>query len=248
VTNATHSNGTTYYTQDITTSPAAMIWRTVWRTSPVLCVPLFLIFFARRMLGWRSRATFATARLDSLPVVSPDLVPDHVRAEMRPYLRACEDAGFSVAFFLKGNYIGGRRSYSAVLLNRSGDVCATVIWLHLWLRAFTKTSVVFACHTFLVDGVELDTGPMDDRHWNPELIPPNHELTRLPPGTHPEEVIDLHSKRVGFREGVVRFDRESLADHMLEAARKMFDFLVAQGIYVPITDEEVRQLGSRTPP
>jgi hypothetical protein len=223
-----------------------MIWRTVWRTSPVLCVPLFLYFGARKLLGWRPRATFGAARVESLPTVLPDLVPDNVLTEISPYLRACAGAGFSLAFYLKGNYIGSRRGYSAVFLNRSGSVCATVVWLRLWGGSFTKTSVVFACHTCLADGVELSTGPLDDKHWNPELVPPDQQLMRLPIGTPPEEVIDLHSQRIDSLGNVVRFDQESLANHVVTKAQKLFDFMVAKGIYVPITDREVQRL-SATP-
>src|SRR5205814_2366885 len=173
---------------------------------------------ARKLLGWRSEANFGTARVDTLPAVFPDLVPDHVRAEMAPYLRACEAAGFSVMFFLKGNYIGARRSYSAVLLNQSGSVYATVVWLHLWLGAVTRSSVVFACHSCLAGGIELHTGPLNREHWNPELVPPDQQVTRLPIGTPPEEVIAAHCQRVDSLGEGVRFDRESLANHLLEKA------------------------------
>jgi hypothetical protein len=231
-----------YFTDDITCMPARMIWRTVWRTAPLLSVPLFLMFLLQRSLGWRPPANYGLARPVSLPEIQPEQVPPAVCESMRPHLEALANLGFQQMFYLNPLYIGGKQSYSVVLLHSGGLIFATVVWFFISRGSQTRSNVVSSCHSLDSHGKQMTTGPLASEHWNPELIPPFHDLLPLPLGTSPADVLAIHQERVSAMKDLVRLNRDSLAAHMLNLINRLIDFMVEKGYYVPLSPAEIASL------
>jgi hypothetical protein len=218
-----------------------MIWRTVWRVAPLNSVPLFLYFLVCKAFGWRPAANHGIERPASLPEIPSEQIPQDVRAALQPCLEDCLRAGFQPAFYLKPPYIGGKQAYSAVLLDPSGLIFATVVWMRLTRGSLTRSTVIIACHSLDLRGNQLTTGPIAPEHWNPELIPPFHEVLRLPIQTRPSDVLATHQVRIESAK-LVRLDRESLSRQVLQSIHQLFDFMVQKGYYVKLSQREIEQL------
>ena len=231
-----------YFTDDITRLPLSMMWRIVWRTAPLVSVPLFLLFLVQRSIGWRPPANYGLAKPASLPEVRPEQVPPEVREEARPYVEAISPLGFEEVFWLNPPYIGGKQGYSLVLLNQNGYFFATVVWIRITRGPQTRTAVIFACHSVGSQGTQISTGPLAPEQWNPELIPPFHDLLPLPLGTPPADVVGIHEERVAAMKDLVCWNRDSLAAHMFSSLLRMIDFMVEKRHYIRLTPAEVARL------
>ncbi len=236
-----------YYADDLTRLPASLIWRFARQANPVFAGPTFAFLGLRKLLGWRFQATHGVRR-DMMPLIGPDELPQAVRDAMTPALDACRTAGFRPCFFVKPGHIGGKRVYSAFLLDPAGTTAASVAWFRLRVGGQTAEKVAFACHSTRGDGVELDTGAMPDAHWMPELIPPGRDFLRLPDGTPEAAVIAAHRDRIRDCRDVRRFDGDSLKVHSEQLLRRLFDFLIERGFYARLSAAEVRRLAASPPP
>ena len=234
----------TYYTDDITLMPTRMVWRTACRASPALAPLLFTFFYARKLLRLRFRANYGVPRPKTLPVVAEDAVPPDARIAFAPFIRSCEDLRFDFAFHLMPEYLGNKHGASTVLLNSDGTSFATVIWFSISFGEFSRTQVCFSCHSSLKSGEELHTSPIADEHWHPELIPPETQIMRLPVDTPVPDVINAHGNRINEHHAeLLHFTRDSLACHMLSGAQRVFDHMIENGYYAPLTPAEVHRLG-----
>ena len=88
----------------------------------------------------------------------------------------------------------------------------------------------------------MTTGPLAAEQWNPEIIPPFHDLLPLPLGTTPAEVLAIHQERTSSAQDLVRLDRDSVARHMLSTHNKLIDFMVERGFFVPLSQAEIARL------
>lgn len=229
-----------WYTDDVTLYSAAHIWRVTCRVG--LAGPLIALFFLlRKAIGWRFRATYGTARPDRLPLVPAAEVPPEVRDALAPALSACKDAAMSVCFAVRPASIGGRTTYSVVMLDSDGRTCATAMWLQSRIGRSTVERAMLSCHSRTADGADLDTGVLDPAS-DRRLILSGHDLLGLPLGTSPEDVIRVHRERIASRADLVRLDCDSIAAHMLEESRRFFDWRVEHGFLVALTPREVRRL------
>ena len=204
------NDAVTYYTDDVTLLPARTIWRIVFRGLPVMAPPAFAYFYARKILRRRFPASYGAPYPQAIEIVAESEIPTDARASMAPITRACEELGFQTAFHLVPRFIGGKRAASTVLLGGDGYSFATVVWFSVSVGQFTKSKVVFSCHSCLINGCRLHTSTIaaEDRH--PELIPPDTHMMCLPVDTPMPKVVDAHRAHTsGHGLGLVRFTHES---------------------------------------
>ena len=55
-------------------------------------------------------------------------------------------------------------------------------------------------------------------------------------------MIDRHKKRIADRSDVIRFDEDSLLKEIVRSSQEQFDYMVAKGLYAPLSEEETRRL------
>ena len=101
---------------------------------------------------------------------------------------------------------------------------------------------MFACHSWLRSGVQFHTAPAAPEERNPEIVPPKEDIMALPADAQPSYVIDRHRDRIAGRSDVRSFDKDSLMREVLRSSQQIFDYLVAQGIYSPLSDGETERL------
>jgi hypothetical protein len=207
-----------------------------------LSVPVFLLFLLQRSVGWRPPANYGLARPVSIPEIPIEQVPPPVRESMRPYIDALANLGFQQHFYLNPPYIGGKQGYSVILLHANGFIFATVVWVFISRGPQSRSHVVFSCHSLDSHGKQMTTGPLAPEHWNPELIPPFHDLLPLPLVTPPADVLAIHQERVSSVKDLVRLTRDSLAANMLNSFNRLINFMVEKGYYVRLTPAEIARL------
>lgn len=237
-----------YYTDDITTLPISAIWRFARRQGVVSCSILFPMFLARKLLKLRFPANHATCRVTELPAIRQEDLPADIQSDLDPLEAACRDAGMEHVRTFRVPWIGGKSGVFSIWLDPSGDVYCNITRINLQLGSIRKSKTVFACHSRLTSGVDLHTAPVAPQDWIPELIPPSQDFAPLPPDTLPAAVIQRHRERVSGLTGIIRFDTKTLIDEVLRASQQMFDFLLAKGIYTPLSSTEVKRLQSATQP
>ncbi|MGC1274075.1 MAG: hypothetical protein WBC44_10240 [Planctomycetaceae bacterium] len=236
------AESTTWYTDDITLYSASSLWRTSRRQGIIAGSLICLFFLFRKAIGWRFRPTYGTTLPDRLPIIPSEQIPPDVRDATATALATCRDADMTVCFSTKPPYIGGRSGYSVVMLDRAGTTYATAIWLRTTVGLSTAENTMLSCHSLTSSGTELHTGGVDPS-VDMRLIMPGNDLLALPLDTPPESVIAAHRERIVSRTDLVRFDSDSLSDHVMTAARRYLDWRIEQGYLVPLTPAEVHRLG-----
>jgi hypothetical protein len=231
-----------FYTDDITLMPPAVIWRTVRRQSLVGCVLLFPYFAARKLLRLRHRANHGTARVTALPLLPEEQIPKDVGLAFKPFMEVCKACQMDPVQYIRSPCIGNKTSFSSIWLDPTGRTYANMTWIDIQLGGLRRTKTVFACHSWLQSGVELHTAPMAPEDWIPEIVPPNQDILALAADTSPSQVIDRHRERIAARSDVCVFDEESLRQAILRSSQEIFDYMVARGIYSPLTKAETERL------
>jgi hypothetical protein len=233
---------TTYYTDDITGNPAATIWRTALRTSPLMCVPVFLFLMFRKIVGWRYPAKYGVPRPQQLGQCNGADIPREVHIAYARYIEPVLEAKFRFLFFMRANYIGSREGFTAIYLHESGIIWITLVWLHMWSHTHDRKQVIFACHSKRPTGVRLHTGPIANEHRVLHIIPPTDEMLFLPLHTPTEEVIAEHQHRIAAEKDLLRFDAETLERAIVHAAQEIFDYQLSIGLFKELTPAEVNRL------
>jgi hypothetical protein len=235
---------TTYYTYDPIQLPFASLWRLCWRLYWFAAPLVFLYLALRKLLRLRRAAYWGSPRPERIDPLAATALPFIVRNEFEPAERACQAAGMRHVYYTTQPRIGGKEAYAATYLSADGAFYAGIVWTRFSYRGQTQATTVFACHTRLGGGGQFHTSAMPAPHLTADIIPPDHEILRMPPGTSPEEVITRHIERVHEASGVLRLREDNLVRLVLDDAQQLFDRMVEKGHYVPLTEKEVARLTS----
>lgn len=231
-----------YYTDDVTLLPIRVIWRAMRRQPMPAAFVAFLYILARKFLRRRFPANHGSHRQPRLTSSLSDDIPFDVRMAFAPFGKVCEARGMNHVGFFHPEWIGNKRGLFSIWLDPQGLVYCTIAWIDLRLGDQRRSKVVFSCHSVLVSGVELHTGPLAPEDHIPEMIPPDQDLLPLPLDTTPCDAIDRHRERITGRGDIVCHDAASLMAHLIRGSERLLDHLVAKGIYAPLTSVEVERL------
>jgi hypothetical protein len=232
-----------YYFNDLTFMPLRVIWRSVRKSlSPLLWMPVFVVFLYRKATGRRPPASYGITRPESLPEISRNDVPDAILTSMRPLAAICESAGFSHVAFLKSEHIGTKaEGYVEVLLDRTGHTYAVIAWVCAHSGNLSHTQVLLICHSVHVDGTKLETCAVR-RDLPFDMLSPSYQMLNLGPDIEPSEVIRGHLQRIDAEHMLVRFDPYSLRKQLLANMQREFEYKMDKGYLRPLTGEEVSRL------
>jgi hypothetical protein len=233
-----------FYTDDITRMPVSAIWRTSRRQGVIGCLMVFPMFLVRKLFKLRFPANHATCRVTELAALADDEIAAEIRGGFAPFETACREAGMEHVRSFRPPWIGNKSGVFSIWLDPSGETYCNITHIDLQLGSMRKSKTVFACHSRLASGVHLHTASVRPEDWIPELIPPHQEFVRLPQETPPSAVIKHHRERLIGRADIVRFNSETLLDEVIRGSQEMFDFLLAKGVYTPLSSAELQRLQS----
>ena len=103
---------TTFYTDDITTMPAMIIWGVLRRQSLVLAVLFFPCLLIRKLLRLRYRANHGTCRPSGLYPIADGQIPTTVRDAFASFDGACSAYGMKLVGRFRPAWIGKRPASS----------------------------------------------------------------------------------------------------------------------------------------
>jgi hypothetical protein len=233
-----------YFTDDITLLPITVIWRTCRRQGLTGWFILFPMFLGRKLIRWRFPANHATCRVDRLSPITNDDLPPATRIAIDAFETVCRQCGMEQVSLFRPPWIGNKKGVFSVWIEPGGEVYCNITQIDIRLGTFHKSKTVFACHSKLKSGVELHTSPLAPEDWIPEMVPPDQDIAPLPPDTDPLQVVEQHRQRIAGRSDVVRFTSQTLLEEIVRGSQKQFDFLVAKGIYAPLSEVEIQRLHS----
>jgi hypothetical protein len=231
-----------FYTDDIIGMPVTAIWRTSRRQGAIGCLVVFPMFLVRKLLQLRFPANHATCRVTELPALGDNEIPAEICRSFAPLESACREAGMEHVRSFRPPWIGNKSGMFSIWLDASGELYCNITHIDLQLGSIRKSKTVFACHSRLASGIHLNTAPVRPEDWIPELIPPHQDLVRLAPDTPPAAVIRRHKERLIGRADIVHFNSETLLDEVIRGSQEMFDFLLAKGVYTPLSSAETKRL------
>jgi hypothetical protein len=182
------------------------------------------------------------SRIVTLSPILDEELPSDIRDAFAPFEAACRAYEMEHVLSFRPPWIGGRSAVFSFWLDPSGKVFCNITRIDMKLGSFSKTATVFACHSRLDSGVEMHTSPVAPENWIPELVPPNQDLEPLAPETEPANVIDRHIRRIADRSGIIQFTSKTLLDEIVRGSQEHFDYLVAKGVYTPLSVAEVQRL------
>lgn len=231
-----------YYRDDITTLPTSAIWRMARRQGLAFCAISFPFLLLRKALGWRFKAFQGTRRPNELPPMVDSESLAQARRDFSVYENTCLEYGLELVRTFRPPWIGGKSGVFAVWLHPEGEFYCNITRIDVRLGNQHRRQIVFSCHTSLESGLVLHTSPLSPEEWIPELVPPNDEMLALRPDSSPDEVIEAHLQRIGGRTGIIRKTAELLMPSIVQESQDHFDFLVAKGIYVPLSSQDAQRL------
>ena len=231
-----------FYTDDIILMPTTAILRVIRRQPFLLRVVLLPYFLTRKLLGLRHRANYGSSRPTQLPAVSVDELPPEVTQAFSSFSAVCTEHKMEHLRCVRSPSIGKKTAFTSFWMGQNGTTYANITWIEIRIGRAQKTKTVFACHSLLHSGVELHNAAMNAADWIPELIQPNQDFVVLPADTQASDVIAAHRKRLSSRSDVREFDADSILQQILRSSQEVFDFMLAKGIYSPLSQAETEQL------
>jgi hypothetical protein len=205
---------------------------------------LYSYFVARKAVGLRHRANYGISRVSELSALPDDQIPQHVKQAFAPFAEVCRTYQMQPVRCIRSPCIGNRTVFSSMWLDPAGKTNCSITWIDVRLGALRKTKTLFACHSWLQSGTELHTGAIAPTEWIPELVPPNREMLPLAEDTPTSVAIDRHQERIAGRSDVRSFDVDSLMLEILRDSQELFDYFVARGFYMPLSEAEINRLRS----
>ena len=203
----------------------------------------FLKLFAWKPLGGYP-FRFSIPRPDALCRIDPDELPDGFRDRFLGFVAAVEKAGLGRVFVHQTELLERSRvGAGAVLLDPTGTVIGTVGFSGTNRRPMAGGLTLT---THFADGTAGITTTAR-RLYRPQP----HHLIHRHPSLAPAGLLERHRQYLACWERAGKFPRSFNAGDLprviLEAQQRYIDFYAAEGLFIPMTDEEVdRARGAAT--
>jgi hypothetical protein len=225
-----------YYWADLT----RMSWPELWRLAGN--VPLFLVAAFIRLCGLREAPTYGFTR-DNLRFIEPHTIPDDVAIKLKSVTDTCAHLGFRPCFWTTTGTIGSPGAYSITMLNNSGTVYAKAAWARAVRDIYSREKLIFEVVSRLTESRFVVT-TNDRMRFS---LPRDFQIIRLPE-QDVLHVLNKHHERLSRVPGdsIVRLDEVLLQDALLEASKRIQDFLIERGVYVPLSENQVAAIISRS--
>jgi hypothetical protein len=166
--------------------------------------------------------------------ISLDEVPDEVKQQQRPLIQSILDAGFVPTFASKNAPTENLQGYCVFLRSRDRMTLATVSFTQA--RAVTRVRLQFA-----------------SKRRNGSIIATNNakRLFRLPPeikavnldNANPGKLLQWHQRRIHEITDLILLNDDEARGLVQEMSRRICNYRVRLGLFVPATDDELRQSG-----
>jgi hypothetical protein len=226
----------TYYRTDTT----RLTFQELWRISSRL--PVFLSACLKKIFGLRGPARWAVQHEDSIIVLKPEELPGPCLTALIPLVDEFEQLGARMAFYHTVPALGNLESYAAVLLCAENNGFIVVVWTRAWISQPGKETCACVVTSQLQDGTFFSTTDRP-RTFNE---PPEFRIGRYRRAT-PTELAERHQQALRQSElsPVPIRDAEKAKQVLLAGRRRLYEWHVQRGVYVPLTAEELDSLVGR---
>jgi len=212
--------------------------RELWRFSrgPIR----FFIAAASKLLGSRPPIRYAVRYDDMTHVIDREEIPLAALRVIEPVIADCERLGARLAFFQTVPAVGNVQTFGAVLFGPRRHTLIGVVWSQARLTARGAERSGCACVSRLDDGAIVSTTNLPQRFNSP----PEFQISRLA-NASAAELLGYHEQTLATceRPAIPMGDERELAQLLDDVRRRNFEWNVARGVWVPLSDEAVAQLG-----
>ena len=174
---------------------------------------------------------------------SLDEMPAQALSRWAPLLERLEDLGFTLCGCAESEVIGSKQEATSLLMNESGIIMASLLWLKISTIEQTRLSFT----SYRDDGTEIMTAelPETEQLISVSLTPEYVNLTYEPDTISPEKLYRVHCDRPQINEAI-SFSRETLLEHYRKQRIKLFDHTRKKEFVRSLTSREVAYLTSRS--
>jgi hypothetical protein len=226
---------TQYYRTDF----MRLSWVELWRTTSTF--RLFLFAAIRRLLNAPVVPHFGFAH-DGLRFIEADAVPEDAKLRLQTLTTEWTPLGFRLCAWYTMDMVGAMAGYSVAMLDGSGTIYASAIFIRSTLLNPPREQAVFSIGSKLTDGRFVST-----TNARRTLNPARGFLVVHLPDQDFRSVLRKHQERIlEFRpESIVRLDDVSLREAIREATNRVEDFHIERGVWAPLSAEEVAAIVDR---
>jgi hypothetical protein len=218
-----------FYVVNLTKATFAEIWQAANRAIVPMVIIGALKLFRR---PWRcgSPVSFGAAdRIDSTEI------PQDVLHQMQEPLLQLRDLGFTVIGATHKLFVGVNEGYTLELLSDDRLTGCSLLWVRNKTAGIVSETVAISMSSQRRGGTALGTSNVAFGLKTPRDI-----LAVRLPGASPAEVYEKHCQRIRSLADVVSFDADSRMKFVEELGDRSNKFNVERGLYVPATEEELR--------
>ena len=219
-----------FYTTKLTALRYAELWRITSRWDS------FIYGALAKALRWPTTSSTAFKALDPFKVLREDELSTIAREKLMPAIVSCRELGLEPAFYCTNERRGPNEAYGAHCLNQPGTISAGLTWVQVRVKHVIKERLTCSLHSWLRDGAVLSISNQRPMFDAPEIFQRLHL-----PGATMAELLRRHSERLQAMdlERVVRLDRDQLLDRMNANKRRIAEFHIRRGVWVPQPEETV---------
>ncbi|HYG77158.1 MAG TPA: hypothetical protein VEK08_19295 [Planctomycetota bacterium] len=224
-----------YYKTDIT----RLTFGELWRLAPG---PAFLFAAVIKILNIKLAVPNATCRVDKLIILEPATMSKVVRPDTWKRIEECHALGFNFEFWYTVPLIGGE-GYGAVLSSPDRRTIAHVIYSRT-VADLIQELTIHCFQSRARDGSPITTGAKKQ-----QMMPTPGEHVIYRPGFSVAQTWDEHKDFLNrLAAQTVPMDRAAIEQFLVDVSNRDVDFNIERGVYVPMTEAEVRELRLKSPP
>lgn len=204
----------------------------------------FLIVALLKILKIRLPMPIAASRPEELRILEPSQLPQDIYSRLTRLIVPCEREGLRARFFYEEPIVApSQRTLGVAMLSDDQLIYGFLAEVENQSATGVIRQVELSLLTPLSDGRYLATSLTSKKLDSPPEI-----VGIALPGAKPEEILASHRERLRSLQGATPQRIEGrLEDFVVRIGRLGFDFHVARGVYVPVSESEVEKLRKQKP-
>jgi hypothetical protein len=179
---------------------------------------------------------------DGLRFIESNAVPDDAAIRLRSVTDTCAPLGFKPCLWSTVAAIGPVEAYSTTMIDSAGTMYAVAAWVRVATCKPPGEELNFAAVSRLAESRLVMTTNAKKRLNPPRGFQILHLPTRDVRG-----VLNRHQERLSVipRESIVRLDEVLVRETVQDASRRIQNFQIERGVWVPLSENQVAAIINR---
>jgi hypothetical protein len=210
----------------------AITFREYWRIARGKST--FLVFACAKLFGIRIGIRQVYALEETVRLVEPGQVPDHVQEAWTTQVELCREQGFRLVCHYHTDVVPNAQGFMAAFVGDGKRILAQALYVGTRGNAVTG----FGCRSRLAEGRILSTSNIRVK-WNP----PSWTVSESEPGRPAAAVLARHRERMhapGL--SLLPYDEKTLPTLLQQDMDRLNQYYFNRGLFIPVPTEEAERI------